>query len=173
MLVLFIISFARVSSGALVHVVATAVEEIVGLAHTLRLLSGSADGCSFWYRPFGNFGAFIRPRIGLTAIFLIWSVSSLGNRRLGVVATPAFAARPLETGPEVEAYRGPAPSPRFPSYCRSAQAQVSQHPSSRKFAILWATVAPATAMSPSTPSAESFAVTWGWPVWKCIECFKD
>ena len=38
MFVLLIIGFARVSSGALVHVVATAVEDVVGLVHTLRLL---------------------------------------------------------------------------------------------------------------------------------------
>ena len=39
MLVLLIIGFVRVSSGALVHVAATAVETVVGLAHALVLLS--------------------------------------------------------------------------------------------------------------------------------------
>ena len=35
----------------------------------LSFFSGSAGCSSFWYRPFGNLGAFIRPRIGLTVAF--------------------------------------------------------------------------------------------------------
>ena len=70
MLVLLIIDFALFSSSALVQVEATAVEDVFGIAHIIRLLSISAGGYSFWYRPFSNFGAFIRPRIGLTAIFV-------------------------------------------------------------------------------------------------------
>ena len=35
----------------------------------LERLFGYAGGCSFWYRPFGYLGAFIRPRIGLTVAF--------------------------------------------------------------------------------------------------------
>ena len=48
MLVLLIIDFARVSSGALVHVVATAVEEVVGLAHALELFIGHAVIPPIW-----------------------------------------------------------------------------------------------------------------------------
>ena len=56
--------------GALVYVAAAGVEHIVRLGHALELLSGHAGGCSLCYSPFGNLGAFIRPRIGLTvAVF--------------------------------------------------------------------------------------------------------
>ena len=95
---------------------------------------------------------------------LTWSAFSLGKRRLCVIATPAFVKSPLKIGPEFEAYRGLAPFPRFPNSCRSAPAWVSLHPSRTKLAIFQAAEAPAAAMSPSTPSAESFAVTCGWPV---------
>ena len=67
---LLIVGLVEVASGALVHVAATAIEEVVGLGHTLCLLSVSAGGCSFLYRQFGNLGTFIRPRIGLTAFFV-------------------------------------------------------------------------------------------------------
>ena len=104
---------------------------------------------------------------------LILSASYLGRRQLCLEAPPAGVARPVETGTEVTTWMGPSSLPRFPSPCRSALARVSPHPSSRKFAILWAAVAPPAAMSQSTPSAESFVVTCGLPVWKCIEYFKD
>ena len=67
---------------------------------------------------------------------LIWCASTLGMRRHCVVATPVFAKRLLEPGPVVEAYRGPAPSPTFPTPCRFAPACVSPHSSSTKLAIL-------------------------------------
>ena len=104
---------------------------------------------------------------------LIWFASSLGMRRLCVVATPAFAKRPLEPGPVVEAYRGPALSTTFPTFCRFAPASVSLHPSSTKLPIFQAALVPAAAMSPSTPSAESFAIACDWPVWKCMTYFGD
>ena len=104
---------------------------------------------------------------------LIWSASSLGMRRLCVVATPAFPKRPLEPGPVVEANRGPAPSTTFPTPCRFAPAWVKPHPSSTKLAIFQAALAPAAAMCTSTPSAESFAIACGWPVWKFITYLKD
>ena len=136
-MLLLIIGFVRVSYSALVHFAATAVEDVVKLAHALCLLFGSAGGCSLWYCLCGNLGVFIRLRIGLTAfVNLILVVCSW--RRLWVVETLAFAARPFDTGPEFEAYRGPAPSPRFANPCRSAPARLSPHPSSRKFAILCA-----------------------------------
>ena len=115
---------------------------------------------------------FVRESV-LRPLSLIWSASSLGMRRLCVVATPAFARRPLKPGPVVEAYRGPAPSPTFPTPCRFAPAWVSPHPSITKLAIFQAALAPAAAMSPSTPSAESFAIACAWPVWKCITYFGD
>ena len=96
--------------------------------------------------------------------YLIWSTFFLCRRRLCVVATPAFAGRPLETGPKFEAYKGLAPSLKFSNPCRSAPAWESPHPSRTMLAIFQAAVAPAAAMSPSTPSAESFAVTCGWRV---------
>ena len=68
-LIQFIVGFVEVASNALVHDAATAVEDVVGLGNSLCLLSVSAGGCSFLYRSFGNLGAFIRPRIGLTAVF--------------------------------------------------------------------------------------------------------
>ena len=93
---------------------------------------------------------------------LIWSAFFLGRRQLCVVATPAFAGRPLETWPEFEAYRGPALSPRFSNPCRSAPAWVISHLSSSTLAIFQTAVAPAAVMFPSNPTAESFAVTFGW-----------
>ena len=69
-LIQLIVGFIEIASGALVHVAATAVEDVVGLTHSLCLHSVSAGGCSFWYRPFGNLGAFIRLRIGVTAFFV-------------------------------------------------------------------------------------------------------
>ena len=44
---LLIVGLVKVASGALVHVPATAIEDVVGLGHTLCLLSVSAGGCSF------------------------------------------------------------------------------------------------------------------------------
>ena len=104
---------------------------------------------------------------------LIWSASFLVRRRLCVVATPAFANSLLEPGPVVEAYKGLAPSTTFPTPCRFAPAWVSLHPSSTKLAIFQAALAPSAAMSPSTLSAESFAIACGWLVWKCITYFGD
>ena len=78
-----------------------------------------------------------------------------------MVATPAFAKRPLKTKPEFEAYRGQAPSPRFPNPCRSALALVSPHPSSTPLAIFKVAVTPAAVILSSTPSAELFVVTCG------------
>ena len=59
---------------------------------------------------------------------LIWCASSLGMRRLCVIATPAFTKRPLEPGLVVEAYKSPAPSPTFPTPCRFAPACVRIRP---------------------------------------------
>ena len=42
-----IVGLVEVASGALVHVAATAIEDFVGLGHTLCLLSVSAGCCSF------------------------------------------------------------------------------------------------------------------------------
>ena len=70
MLKLFIVKHDKFAWGALVHVAATAVEYVVKLGHTRCLLYVSAGSCSFLYRQFGNFGALIRPRIGLTAFFV-------------------------------------------------------------------------------------------------------
>ena len=114
----------------------------------------------------------VRGSVWRTSLF-IWSTFSLGRRQLCVVATPAFAGRLLETRPEDEAYRGPSPSQRFPTPRRFAPAWVSPHPSTTKLAIFQAAVAPAAALSPNTPSAESFAVTCAWPMWKCITYFGD
>ena len=44
---LLIIGFVRVSSGALVHVVATAVEDVVGYAHALVLFTDPECCSSF------------------------------------------------------------------------------------------------------------------------------
>ena len=69
-----------------------------------------------------NLGAFICPRIGLTALFvdlicvLFGQAGALRGRDSGVRRTSA------ETGPDDEAYRGPVPSPRFPNLCRFAPA---------------------------------------------------
>ena len=115
---------------------------------------------------------FVRGSVWRSPI-LIWSASSLGRRRLCVIATPEFSGRPFESGPKDEAYKGPAPSPKFPNPCKSAPAWVSPHPSSTTLAIFQAAVAPAAVMSPSNPSAEYFAVTCGWPVWNCITYFED
>ena len=84
--------------------------------------------------------------------FLIWFEFFFGRRRLCLEAIPAYARRPVETGPEERSttWMGRFLLSRFPSPCRSAQARVISHPSSRKFAILWAAVAPAVAMSLST-----------------------
>ena len=98
------------------------------------------------------------------SLSLTWSAFSLGRRRLCVLATRAFVGRPLKTGPEFEAYRGQAPSPKFPNPCRSAPAWVSPHLFRTKLAIFQGAVAPPAAMSPRTPFAESFADTFGWPV---------
>ena len=46
-LIQLIVGVVEVASGALVHVAATAVEDVVGLGHSLCLLSVSAGGCSF------------------------------------------------------------------------------------------------------------------------------
>ena len=46
-LVLLIVGLVKVASGALVHVAATAVEDVVGLETALRLFSSSAGNCSF------------------------------------------------------------------------------------------------------------------------------
>ena len=58
---------------------------------------------------------------------LIWSASSLGMQRLCVVTIPAFAKRPLESGPEVEASRGPAVSdiPNYLQICSSVSESAS------------------------------------------------
>ena len=69
-LILLIVGFVDFPSGALVHVAATAFEDVVGLGHALCLRSVCEGGCSFWYRLFGNLGAFIRLRIGLTILFV-------------------------------------------------------------------------------------------------------
>ena len=45
-LLLLIVGLVEIASGALVYVAATAVEDIVGLAIALWLLSASAGGCS-------------------------------------------------------------------------------------------------------------------------------
>ena len=42
-----IVGLVEIASGALVHIAATSVEDVVGLGHTLSLLSVSAGGCSF------------------------------------------------------------------------------------------------------------------------------
>ena len=44
---LLIVRLVEVASGALVDVAATSTEDVVGLGHTLCLLSVSAGGCSF------------------------------------------------------------------------------------------------------------------------------
>ena len=44
---LLIVGFVEVASGALSHVAATTIEDVVGLGHTLCLHSVSAGGCSF------------------------------------------------------------------------------------------------------------------------------
>ena len=106
---LLIVGLVEAASGALVHIAATAIEDVVRLGHTLCLFSVSAGRCRFWYRPLCNLGAFIRPRIGLTAFFN-WSEFSFGKPQLCVVATPKFARGPLKTKSEFEAYRGPASS---------------------------------------------------------------
>ena len=46
LLLLLIIGLAEVASGVLVHVAATAVEDVVPIGHSLCLLSVSAGGCS-------------------------------------------------------------------------------------------------------------------------------
>ena len=68
---LLIIGFVRISSGALVHVAATAVDDFVGLAYAHALVHYSDPECcsSFWNCPFGNLGAFFRPKIGDMAAF--------------------------------------------------------------------------------------------------------
>ena len=70
MLIQLIVGVVEVASSALVHVAATAVEDVVWLGHSLFCFSVSAGACSFWNRPFSNLNAFICPRIGLTAIFV-------------------------------------------------------------------------------------------------------
>ena len=45
-LIQLIVGFVEGASGALVHVAATAIEVVVGLGHSLCLLSISAGGCS-------------------------------------------------------------------------------------------------------------------------------
>ena len=104
---------------------------------------------------------------------LIWSVSLLSMRRLCVVATNAFAQRPLEPVQKMEAYWSQAPSPTFTTRCRFALAWVNLHPSSTKLAIFQAALAPAAAMSLSTLSAESFPGACVLPVWKRITYFGD
>ena len=69
-LLLFIIKLVEVASSAFVQAAATAVENIVGLATGLWLFLDTAGDCSFGYRPFGNLGAFICLRIGLTALIV-------------------------------------------------------------------------------------------------------
>ena len=95
---------------------------------------------------------------------LIWSAFFLGKPQLCVVATLASARRQLQTGPEFENFKGSAPSPRFPNFCRSALAWVSPYPPSTTLEIFQAAVAPTAIRSPNTLSAESFAVTCGWPM---------
>ena len=46
-LVLLIIGFGNVASGALVHVTSTAIEAVVGLVLSLCLFSSDVSGCSF------------------------------------------------------------------------------------------------------------------------------
>ena len=69
-------------------------------------------------------------------LFLIWFAFFLGKRRPLPLKTLSESLKYLvETGSEVRSttWEGPSPLPKFPSPCRSAQAQVSPHPSSRKF----------------------------------------
>ena len=79
LLLLTIIGLVDFASGALVHVAAAAVVHVVKLGHPLELPTGNAGGCSFWYRPFGNLGEFVRPRIGLTVVFFDFICVFLGQ----------------------------------------------------------------------------------------------
>ena len=169
---LLIVGLVKVVSGALVHVAATAVVNVVGLAHSLCLLSFSAGNWSFWYRPFGNVGAVCRPRIDFTAIFVdlirvfLVEAAALCGRDSGVRWTSAW------TGPDDEAYRRKIPSPKFSKFWWFALAWVSQHPSLTMLARFKVAVALDAAISQNTPFAESFAVTCAWPVWICMTYFR-
>ena len=66
---------------------------------------------------------------------LNWSAFYLKRRQRCVVATPAFARRPLEIWPKFEANRDPSPSPKFSNSCRCAPAWVSPCPSSTRLTI--------------------------------------
>ena len=66
---LLIIKLVKVASGALVHVATIAVEHVVRLGHAIDLFTGNAKNWGIRYRPFGNLGAFIRPKIGLKVFF--------------------------------------------------------------------------------------------------------
>ena len=46
-LIQLIVGIVEVASGALVHIAATTVVDVVGLGHSLCLLAVSAGGCSF------------------------------------------------------------------------------------------------------------------------------
>ena len=72
--VLLIIKLVEIASGALVSLTATIVEDVVGVATALWLLSNKACGRSFLYHSFGNLCTFICLRIGLT-IFVVDLIS--------------------------------------------------------------------------------------------------
>ena len=96
MLVLLIIGLVEDASGALINVAAIIIEDVVGLATALWLFSDEACGRNFWYRPFSNLGAFIRPRIGLTTFVVnlirvfFGHATALRGRDSGVCKTSAW-----------------------------------------------------------------------------------
>ena len=96
-LLLLIVKLVVIASNLLVHVAVTDVDDGVGIVLEVSCLSGNAGGCRFWYRRFGNLGAFIGSRIGLIAalffficlFFFFKSASILRGRASGVRSTSA------------------------------------------------------------------------------------
>ena len=122
MLLLLIIGLVGVASGALVQVSATAVKDVVNLAIALWLSFAAFD--TTYLATLARL--FVRGSIWRPSL-LNWFALSFESR-VCVIATTAFAGNSLETGPEVEAYKNSAPSPRFQNPCRSAPVWVSLHP---------------------------------------------
>ena len=158
MLLLLIIGFVEAASGALVYIAATAVIYFASrMSLKLQLRIGffpatraAAASDTAYLATLARL--FVHGSVWRLPL-LILSSSSLDRRRLCVVAIPAFAGRPLKSGPKNEAYRGPSVFPILPNPCRSGLAWVSPNLSSTTLAIFLSAVTPAAVMSLSTPPA--------------------
>ena len=99
---LLIIGLVSAASGALVHVAATAVENVVKLAHAFVLCSISSVAAAFDTARLATLPhSFVQRSAIWPLSSLILAASSLGRRRLCLKAPPAYAGRLVKTGTEV------------------------------------------------------------------------